>query len=89
MKFNQISYQDLTEMIDVGKFTAENICVTDPDVIVVFGSRMAAASAARPSATSSSSHTGIPCITTFCPLVKVLTASVPQSGVGPPSATSL
>lgn len=71
VKFNQISYQDLTEMIDVVKFTAENICATDPDVIV-FGSMMASCISGAAIRNIIEQHTGIPCITTFRSLVKVL-----------------
>lgn len=71
VKFNNVSYQDLSEMIGAVKYAAEDICQTDPDVIV-FGSMMASCISGAAIRNIVEQHTGIPCITTFRSLVKVL-----------------
>lgn len=71
VKFNNVSYQDLSEMIDAVKYAAQDICQTDPDVIV-FGSMMASCISGATIRNIVEQHTGIPCITTFRSLVKVL-----------------
>ena len=71
VKFNRISYQDLSEMVGVVRYAAEDICQTDPDVIV-FGSMMASCISGDAIRNIVEQHTGIPCITTFSSLVEVL-----------------
>lgn len=73
VKFNQITFQGLSDMLNMVGQAAEDLCCVDPSIIV-FSSVMAGAINGKAVTNIVEQTTGIPCITGFYALLEAIEA---------------